>query len=52
MLSLLWYPDFFTQAFPTLETSYRIDLDAERVEKRSYQTSIKSTNTAPQRVIH
>ena len=40
MLSLLWYPDFFIQAFPALETSYRIDLDAERVEKRSYQTSI------------
>ena len=40
MLSLLWYPDFFTDPFPALETSYRIDLDAERVEKRSYQTSI------------
>ena len=40
MLSLLWYPDFFTDPFPALETSYRIDIDAERVEKRSYQTSI------------
>lgn len=40
MLSLLWYPDFFTNPFPALETSYRIDLDAERVEKRSYQRSI------------
>ena len=40
LLSLLWYPDFFTDPFPALETSYRIDIAAERVEKRSYQTSI------------
>ena len=40
MLSLLWYPHFFIHPFPALETSYRIDLDAERVEKRSYETSI------------
>jgi len=40
MLSLLWYPEFFTDPFPALETSYRIDIDAERVEKRSYQASI------------
>ena len=39
-LSLLWYPDFYEEAFPTLEKSYRIDLQAKRVEKRSYQTSI------------
>ncbi|MEI6545230.1 MAG: DNA phosphorothioation-associated putative methyltransferase, partial [Methylococcales bacterium] len=40
LLSLLWYPDFFTDPFPALETSYRIDIEAARVEKRSYQTSI------------
>ena len=40
LLSLLWYPGFFNDAFPALETSYRIDLEADRVEKRSYQTSI------------
>ena len=39
-LSLLWYPNFYEEAFPTLEKSYRIDLQAKRVEKRSYQTSI------------
>ena len=40
MLSLLWYPEFFTDPFPALETSYRIDIEAGRVEKRSYQSSI------------
>ena len=40
MLSLLWYPEFFTDPFPSLETSYRIDIEARRVEKRNYQTSI------------
>ena len=38
-LSLLWYPGFFTDAFPALEKSYRIDLRAQRVEKRNYQAS-------------
>ncbi len=38
-LSLLWYPGFFIDAFPALEKSYRIDLDAQKVEKRSYQAS-------------
>ena len=33
MLSLLWYPEFFTDPFPALETSYRIDIEAGRVEK-------------------
>jgi len=39
-LSLLWYPDFFINAFPALELSYRIDLSTKRVEKRSYQSSL------------
>lgn len=39
-LSLLWYPNFFDEPFPLLETSYRIDLSAKRVEKRSYQASL------------
>ena len=38
-LSLLNYPHFFDDAFPALATSYRIDLSAQRVEKRSYQNS-------------
>jgi len=38
-LSLLWYPGFFTDAFPALEKSYRIDLRAQRIEKRNYQAS-------------
>ncbi len=40
LLSLLWYPQFFDDAFPALAISYRIDLTSQRVEKRSYQTSI------------
>lgn len=40
MLSLLWYPDLFTAPFPAIETSYRIDIEARRVEKRSYQASL------------
>ncbi|OAI06200.1 DNA phosphorothioation-associated putative methyltransferase [Methylomonas methanica] len=40
MLSLLWYPNFFEGPFPALETSFRIDLTMQRVEKRSYQTSL------------
>ncbi|MBS3904661.1 MAG: DNA phosphorothioation-associated putative methyltransferase [Simkania sp.] len=40
MLSLLWYPNFFEEPFPALETSFRIDLTTQRVEKRSYQTSL------------
>jgi DNA phosphorothioation-associated putative methyltransferase len=39
-LSLLWYPDFFNDPFPTLEKSYHIDLKSKRVEKRSYQASL------------
>jgi len=39
VLSLLWYPDFFEEPFPALETSFRIDLTKQRVEKRSYKTS-------------
>ncbi|NOT13096.1 MAG: DNA phosphorothioation-associated putative methyltransferase [Methylococcaceae bacterium] len=40
MLSLLWYPNFFEEPFPALETSFRIDLTQQKVEKRSYQTSL------------
>lgn len=40
MLSLLWYPGFFSEPFPALERSYRIDLNTQRVEKRSYQSSL------------
>ncbi len=40
LLSLLWYPCFFEHSFPALATSYRIDLKAKRVEKRSYQASL------------
>ncbi|CAD6871625.1 DNA phosphorothioation-associated putative methyltransferase [Methylomonas fluvii] len=39
-LSLLWYPNFFEEPFPALETSFRIDLATQRVEKRNYQTSL------------
>lgn len=39
-LSLLWYPGFFSEPFPALEKSYRIDLSTQRVEKRSYQSSL------------
>ncbi|HBA66718.1 MAG TPA: peptidase M15 [Methylococcaceae bacterium] len=38
-ISLLHYPDFFDTPFPVLATSYRIDLNNKRVEKRSYQDS-------------
>ena len=40
LLSLLWYPCFFEHPFPALAISYRIDLKAKRVEKRSYQASL------------
>lgn len=40
LLSLLNYPSFFNEPFPALATSYRIDLKAKRVEKRSYQASL------------
>ncbi|WP_020160016.1 DNA phosphorothioation-associated putative methyltransferase [Methylobacter marinus] len=40
VLSLLWYPDFFEEPFPALQKSYRIDLLAQRVEKRSYELSL------------
>lgn len=39
-LSLLWYPDFFKVPFPVLETSYRINLNKQRLEKRNYNTSL------------
>ncbi|MEI6067532.1 MAG: DNA phosphorothioation-associated putative methyltransferase, partial [Methylococcaceae bacterium] len=39
-LSLLGYPGFFTDPFPALEKSYRIDLSTRRVEKRNYQASL------------
>lgn len=40
LLSLLNYAHFFDEPFPALTTSYRIDLKAKRVEKRSYQASL------------
>jgi DNA phosphorothioation-associated putative methyltransferase len=40
MLSLMCYPNFFDEPFPALETSFRIDLTQQKVEKRSYQTSL------------
>lgn len=40
ILSLLWYPEFFEAPFPALETSFRVDLTNQRVEKRSYGTSL------------
>lgn len=40
VLSLLWYPGFFNEPFPTLEKSYRIDLKTQRIEKRNYQDSL------------
>ena len=39
-LSLLWYPYFFEESFPALHKSYRVDLVARRVEKRSYESSL------------
>ena len=39
-LSLLSYDDFFDDPFPALAVSYRIDLESQRVEKRSYQNSL------------
>jgi DNA phosphorothioation-associated putative methyltransferase len=39
VLSLLNYPDFFEEPFPALQTSYRVDLNARRVEKRNYESS-------------
>ena len=38
-LSLLDYSEFFAAPFPALHTSFRIDLNNRRVEKRSYETS-------------
>lgn len=40
LLSLLWYPYFFEEPFPTLQKSYRIDLDSKRIEKRYYESSL------------
>lgn len=39
-LSLLWYPNFLEEPFPTLETSYRVDLKKRKIDKRSYLTSL------------
>lgn len=39
-LSLLKYENFFENPFPTLEFSYRIDLENKRVYKRSYLSSL------------
>lgn len=39
VLSLLWYPDFFEEPFPSLKQSYRINLLSQRVVKRSYESS-------------
>jgi DNA phosphorothioation-associated putative methyltransferase len=39
-LSFLWYQDFFDAPFPVLEKSYRIDLNTNRVERRSYELSL------------
>lgn len=38
--SLLYYQDFFNTPFPILEKSYRIYLEKQRVEKRSYEASL------------
>ena len=38
-LSLLWYPGFFSDPFPALAISYRVDLSSKRVERRTYQSS-------------
>lgn len=40
LLSLLWYPYFFEEPFPTLQKSYRIYLDSKRIEKRCYESSL------------
>jgi DNA phosphorothioation-associated putative methyltransferase len=39
-LSLLSYSDFFNNPFPVLEKSYRVDLEQQRVEIRSYRSSL------------
>ena len=38
-LSLLQYQEFFEHPFPALKKSYRVDLESQRVEKRSYESS-------------
>jgi DNA phosphorothioation-associated putative methyltransferase len=40
MLSLLSYLNFFETPFPILEKSFRIDLSKQKVEKRSYHSSL------------
>jgi DNA phosphorothioation-associated putative methyltransferase len=40
VLSLLYYADFFDTAFPVLAISYRIDLNSQCIEKRSYKNSL------------
>jgi len=39
-LSLLFYQEFYNAPFPVLEISYRINLDIQRVEIRSYASSL------------
>ena len=39
-LSLLSYPGFFSDPFPALAISYRVDLSSKRVERRTYQSSL------------
>jgi len=39
-LSLLRYAEFFEDPFPALTTSYRVDLNSGRVDKRHYHTSL------------
>lgn len=38
-ISLLWYPDFFEDAFPALATSWAVALQSARATKRSYRSS-------------
>jgi DNA phosphorothioation-associated putative methyltransferase len=39
-LSLLWYPGFFNDPFPSLERSFHVDLNTKRVVIRSYHDSL------------
>lgn len=39
-LSLLFYDDFFSDPFPVLKQSHRIDLVTKRIEKRNYCESL------------
>ncbi len=37
--SLLYYPDFFSYAYPSLHTSYTINLEKQTVRKSNYSES-------------